>query len=109
MKLGWKVWIKNKETKIFGKGPMALLEKVEELGSLRKAAIAMNMSYSKAWNLISTMEAVLGFKVLEKQVGGISGGGSTLTKEAKELIIKFNEFEIEAKESLETIYKKYFN
>ncbi|GAA0181357.1 LysR family transcriptional regulator [Clostridium sediminicola] len=108
MELGWKVWIKDNESKIFGKGPRSLLVKVEELGSLRKAAIAMNMSYSKAWNLISKMEDVLGFTVLEKQIGGVSGGGSTLTKEAKDLMKKFNNFEFEAQKTLEKIYKKYF-
>lgn len=108
MELGWKVWLKNDEKKIFGKGPRNLLIKVEKFGSLRKAAVSMNMSYSKAWNIISNLEKNLGFEILDKYVGGIDGGGSTLTDEARELIKKYDEFERDIEENIEKIYRKYF-
>jgi molybdate transport repressor ModE-like protein len=108
MELGWKVWLKNDENKIFGTGPKILLLKIEECGSLRKAATSMNMSYSKAWNIISNLEKSLGFKILHKYVGGVGGGGSTLTYEARELIKKYDEFEREVEENIKKIYKKYF-
>lgn len=38
-----------KNDKCFGPGICSLLEEVDKCGSLRKAAIDMNMSYSKAW------------------------------------------------------------
>lgn len=108
MELGWKVWLKSDEKKIFGRGPRNLLIKVEEFGSLRKAAASMNMSYSKAWNIISNLEKNLEFEILNKYVGGIDGGGSTLTDEARELIKKYDEFERDVEENVKKIYGKYF-
>ena len=37
--------------KCFGPGMAQLLRKVQELHSLRAAAMSMNMAYSKAWTL----------------------------------------------------------
>ena len=40
--------------KFFGEGPCRLLRAVEETGSLRAAAISMDMAYSKAMKLLKT-------------------------------------------------------
>ena len=37
--------------KCFGPGMAQLLRKVQELHSLRAAAMSMNMAYSKAWTI----------------------------------------------------------
>ncbi len=108
MDIGWRVWLKKDKRKIFGKGPRELLLNVDKLGSLRKAALSMNMSYNKAWNLISNLEESLGFKILQKRVGGVNGGGSSLTKEAWILIDKYEKMEMEIEECVMDIYEKYF-
>ncbi|WP_099191804.1 winged helix-turn-helix domain-containing protein [Tepidibacter mesophilus] len=108
MDLGLKVWLKNDKNKFFGSGPKNLLLKIEESGSLRKGAAKLNMSYSKAWNMVSNIEKNLDFKVLDKTIGGVEGGGSSLTDEAKEFIKKYHEFEREVEESIKKIYKKHF-
>ncbi|MGM0471110.1 MAG: winged helix-turn-helix domain-containing protein [Bacillota bacterium] len=108
MELKWKIWLEENENKIFGEGPKELLSKVDKLGSLRQAAVAMNMSYSKAWNVISMIEDNLGVKLLEKQAGGSSGGGSQLTQEGREILNNYRQLEIEVEEQLEKIFAQYF-
>ena len=41
-----------REDKLFGPGVAQLLEGVEELGSLRRSAARMEMSYNKAWSVV---------------------------------------------------------
>ncbi len=94
--------------RIFGAGPCMLLEKVEELGSLNKAAQELNMSYSKAWSIIHKAERELNRKLLETQIGGEEGGGSYLTDEAKGLIKAYRNFCKEADEVLEKLFKRHF-
>lgn len=107
MKIGYKVWL-DQNGKAFGNGPFELLKRVEKSGSLRNAAGQMNMSYSKAWRLIQLLEGRLGFALLNKKVGGVFGGGSLLTPEAKELMSHYEKFQKEVKESLNQIFKKHF-
>ena len=47
--------------KFFGEGPMQLLRAIERTGSLRSAAMEMEMAYSKANKLLKQAEANLGF------------------------------------------------
>ena len=46
-----------KEDKLFGPGAAQLLEGVDELGSLRRSAARMEMSYNKAWNVIAAVKS----------------------------------------------------
>jgi len=107
MKLLYKIWLDN-NGKAFGDGPCELLKRVGTTRSLHQAASQMGMSYSKAWRLIGTMEKRLDFSLLERKVGGRSGGGSQITPEAKEFIKRYEQFREEAKRSLEQIYEKHF-
>ena len=58
------------DDKCFGPGICTLLEEVEKNGSLRKAAMSMNMAYSKAWKMIKLCQENLGFELLESTTGG---------------------------------------
>ncbi len=107
MQFRYKIWLEN-GGKAFGKGPYDILQRIDRLNSLSQAAKEMNMSYSQAWNLINRLEKRLGFKLLWREVGGSSGGGSYLTSEARELMYKYGEFIKEADEALNKLFKKYF-
>jgi len=107
VKLRYKIWLET-TGKAFGEGPHDILKRVDRLGSLNKAAGEINMSYSKAWKLINTLEKRLGFKLLKREVGGSSGGGSYLTEEARELMHKYSKFSQEADKVLNSLFKKYF-
>jgi molybdate transport system regulatory protein len=108
LKLRYKIWIEKNGEKAFGDGPLDILHRVERAGSLRQAAEEINMSYSQAWNLIKDLEERLGFKLLERKRGGESGGGSQLTEQARDLMMKFEIFRDKAQESLNLLYKEIF-
>ena len=107
MKVAYKVWL-DRQGKAFGDGPYDLLKRVEGTESLHQAAHQIHMSYSKAWRLIRTLEGRLGFALLERKVGGQSGGGSQLTPRAKDLLSRYEGFRKDVKGSLERIYQKHF-
>ncbi len=107
LKVACKIWLDH-GGKAFGEGPYELLMRVKKTNSLHEAAHQMGMSYSKAWKLIQMMEKRLGFVLLDKKIGGLSGGGSRVTPEAQEFMKRYEEFEKEAREAVEKVYKKHF-
>lgn len=80
------------DQKCFGPGVMQLLRLVDELHSLRAAAISMSMAYSKAWTVIRNAEEGLGFKLLSSATGGKNGGGAVLTDEARRMMQAYEEY-----------------
>ena len=81
------------EEKCFGPGVAELLERVDQLRSLRKATIEMDMAYSKAWRIVKTAETNLGFPLLKSVTGGKGGGGAELTEEAKKFLTAYRRLE----------------
>jgi molybdate transport system regulatory protein len=107
MRVVYKVWL-DRGGKAFGDGPYELLKGIEKTGSLHQAAAEMGMSYSKAWRLIGILEKRLGFPLLERKIGGPSGGGSQITPKAKEFMRRYEKFRAEVKELTERAYQKHF-
>ncbi len=107
LKIAYKVWL-DCNGKAFGEGPDRLLQRIEAAGSLHKAAADMKMSYRKAWLMLQAMERRLGFTLLERKVGGVSGGGSRLTPEARDFMKRYEAFRREVEESLEEICRTHF-
>jgi molybdate transport system regulatory protein len=107
MKIAYKVWL-HQDGKAFGDGPYELLRRVEKTKSLHRAASQMGMSYSKAWRLIRTLEERLGFILLERKTGGLSGGGSTVTPMARDLMKNYVRFRRDVKQAIERIYERHF-
>ena len=99
------------DEKCFGPGVATLLHNIEQLHSLRSAAMKMNMAYSKAWTIIRNAEAHLGFKLLHSTTGGRHGGGATLTEDAQELLAAYDSFcrelQATADRRCETYFSKY--
>ena len=81
--------------KCFGPGMAQLLRKVQELHSLRAAAMSMNMAYSKAWTITKKAQEALGFPLLHSVTGGRGGGGAELTPEAERLLTAYRTLETE--------------
>jgi molybdate transport system regulatory protein len=107
MKVAFKIWLDH-NGKAFGEGPCKLLKRVEKTRSLHEAAHQMGMSYSKAWKLIQSMEKRLGFFLLDKKIGGLSGGGSQVTSRGKDLMKRYERFEKDARSAIEHAYQKHF-
>ena len=95
--------------RVFGPGPVDLLERVGELGSLRAAAIEMGMAYTKATRLVHDAERAFGFALTERTVGGSGGGGSQLTAEVRELIGRYRAFERTSRAALSAAYETCFS
>ena len=66
-----------------------MLHAIDDSGSLRKAAEQLGISYRKAWGDIRAAEGHLGFKLVNRQRGGNSGGSSILTERARHLLQAF--------------------
>ena len=56
---------------------------IEHTGSMQTACRHMQISYSKGWKTIKSVENHLGFSLLHTKIGGGGGGSSSLTKEGK--------------------------
>ncbi len=108
MKPACKIWLYTNQGKAFGQGPYELLRRVETTLSLAQAAKDMRMSYNKAWKLIQLIEAHLGFPLLEKKVGGVAGGGSRVTRRAKDFLDRYERFETDALNAVESAYHRPF-
>jgi molybdate transport system regulatory protein len=107
MKMAYKIWL-DSDGKAFGSGPYQLLRLVDRTGSLHKAAAEMGMSYRKAWLMLNSMELRLGFPLLSRRIGGVAGGGSRLTDQARGFLDRYEAFHHEVDEALQKIYRKYF-
>lgn len=94
--------------KFFGEGPARLLHGVEETGSLRAAAISMNMAYTKALKLLHQAEAALGFSLTTRTVGGKDGGGSRLTPEGKEWLERYEAYRDACIQANRRLYLDFF-
>ena len=82
-------WITSKNEAFLGKGRVALLLKIQELGSLKKASEALKMSYRKAYYSISHINKVAEKPVVLIKRGGKNGGSSIITAHGLELIERF--------------------
>ena len=86
VKVNGSLWLESDGKHFFGPGPVELLERIAETGSISEAAKQMEMSYKKAWELVNTLNTQTQKPVVIPRTGGEKGGGSTITDEAKELI-----------------------
>ena len=80
----------------FGPGKARLLELIEEQGSIRGAAAAMNMSYRHAWLLLQAVEDTFGAPVISTATGGAKGGGAKLTELGRTILARYRSIETQA-------------
>ncbi|MBQ2278516.1 MAG: LysR family transcriptional regulator [Clostridia bacterium] len=94
--------------KFFGEGPARLMRGIEKTGSLRGAAMSMGMAYTKALKLIGNAEKALGFPLTERATGGIKGGGSRITPEGKEWLLKYENYRDVCMAANAELYLEFF-
>jgi len=80
------LWIECEKERFFGPGRVELLQRIDETGSIRRAAADMGMSYKKAWDMVAAVNKQAERPLVIPKVGGEKGGGSVITAEARELI-----------------------
>ncbi len=96
------------DEKCFGPGVAALLHRVDQLHSLRSAAMDMSMAYSKAWTIVKNAERELGFKLLDSTTGGRHGGGAVLTEEGRALLEAYDGYCAALRQEADALYDRYF-
>ncbi len=79
----------------------SLLDAVDEVGSIHAAADELGRSYSRSHQRITALEDAFG-DLVERQRGGASGGGSTLTENARQLLSRFERLRTEYSSIAET-------
>ena len=102
------IFLDDNGEKFFGEGPARLLHGIAQTGSLRAAAMSMDMAYTKALKLIRNAENALGFTLIRRSTGGKDGGGSTLTEEGKEWLQRYEAYRDACKQSNSALYLEFF-
>lgn len=101
-------FLDDNDEKFFGEGPARLMRGVETSGSLRAAAMSMEMAYTKALKLIQNTEKALGFALIRRSTGGKDGGGSCLTEEGKEWLQRYEAYRDACKQANSRLYLEFF-
>jgi molybdate transport system regulatory protein len=88
-----RIWLEVGGNNFLGHGRVELLEKIVELGSLRKAAIKMGMSYRKAYYAIQSINRLAPSPLVTFTKGGKGGGMALITPSGIWSIDRFRQFE----------------
>ncbi len=99
----------NKKEFILTPETAQFLKMIDCTGSLRMACSSMYMSYTKGWQLLNRMEEELGYKLVERMVGGEKGGGSELTAEGRQLLAQYHHFMEELTQVANELFAKNFS
>lgn len=79
-----------------GPGKIALLEHIEQTGSIAAGGRALGMSYKRAWALVDELNRCFGRAVITTQMGGKAGGGSILTPFGRDVVAHYRAIESKA-------------
>lgn len=89
------------ESKFFGPGPVSLLREIDQCGNVREACEKCGFSYSKGWTILKRCEEELGYKIVDRQAGGQTGGAARVTEKGHILMAVYDELEAELSEAAE--------
>jgi len=95
-----------KDSVFFGPGVMMIMEALEAAGAMKDACKKTGISYSKAWRILNEVERQLGYPVVSRQHGGLSGGGCMVTPAGREIMSKFREAEKRIHAYSELVFKE---
>jgi molybdate transport system regulatory protein len=104
--VGGSLWLHKSERRFLGEDRITLLEKIDECGSITKAAKAAGISYKTAWDTVNLMNNLAERPLVERMTGGKGGGGAFLTPDGKDLILRFRIIEEEHRNFLSSLAEK---
>ena len=84
-----RLWLERDGETYLSWGRVVLLERIAQKGSVSAAAKSMGMSFSHAWQLVESMNALALEPLVEKQAGGKGGGGAWLTPAGEKAVKEF--------------------
>jgi len=82
---------------------LELLERIDREGSITTAAAAMGMSYKAAWLAVESLNSRVGQPLVERQAGGLHGGGTALTAYGRRLVAMLRRLDEERRHVLENL------
>jgi len=97
------LWFNKADDKFLGGDRINLLEKVDELGSITKAAKAVGISYKTAWDVVNMINNMAEKPLVDRLTGGKGGGGTSLTAEGKKIIIQYKTIQEEHRKFLDNL------
>ena len=101
LQLKSKTWLEANGKFIIGEGGIALLEAIDQLGSIREAARQLGWSYRHTWGYLKNMERNAGMQVVLAQHGGTPRGGTQLTLEGLKLLRDYRRLQRELRATIE--------
>jgi molybdate transport system regulatory protein len=103
MKLSGSLWFNRAEDKYLGGNRINLLEKIDETGSITKAAKAVGISYKTAWDTVNMINNLAEKPLVDRLTGGRGGGGTSLTAEGKKVVTQFKTIQEEHRKFLKNL------
>jgi molybdate transport system regulatory protein len=85
----------------FGPGKADLLEAIMQQGSISAAAKHMQMSYKRAWDLVTVMNGAFQGPLVATAIGGSHGGGAHLTALGQEVLQQYRALQVKAAAAIE--------
>ena len=79
-----------------GPGKVDLLELIQETGSIAAAGRRMGMSYQRAHDLVSALNADFRSPLVETVTGGVCGGGASLSILGEQVLAAYRDVERQA-------------
>ena len=104
-----KLWVEKNGRLALSDYRVQLLRHIAETGSLADAAQRMGLSYRRAWGKVREMEANLGVRLVQSEVGGPGGGGSRLTPEGERLVALYARFRRAMESDLGKEFREVFD
>lgn len=89
-----------------GPGKADLLQAIISTGSISQAAKQMNMSYRRAWQLVTTMNQCFVSSLVETQTGGSHGGGALVTPLGQAVLALYRQMEQTALAATQPFYQQ---
>ena len=83
------IWFNKNQYRFLGGNRIAMLEKIDELGSITQAAKAVGVSYKTAWEMVNQINNLSAAPLVDRATGGKGGGGASLTTAGHEVLEQF--------------------
>jgi len=83
------VSLQRHDQDFLGRDQIRLLQKINEHGSITKAAQSVDVSYKTAWHMVNTINNLADRPLVERSAGGKGGGGTCLTAAGNSIIKQY--------------------
>ncbi len=101
--LSGNLWFNQAENKFLGGDRISLLERIDELGSITRAAKAVGISYKTAWDIVNLINNLAEQPLVDRSAGGKGGGGTSLTDAGKKVVTQYKTIQEEHRKFLDNL------